>query len=163
MNDKRADLAQSVAGYLLEHGLAEAGIRALAKSAGTSDRMLIYYFGSKETLIREAMALIVQSLSDQLDSLLGDARRARGRLLAELTAACTEPAFLPMIRLWFEVVGLAARDIAPFREISHELAEVFIDWAQRHLTSRQRADAVDLFAHLEGRMLLHVVGYPAAW
>ena len=163
MNDKRAALAQSVAGYLLEHGLAGGGIRSLAKAAGTSDRMLIYYFGSKETLIRDAMALIVQGLSDQLDTLLGDARRARGRLLAELTTACSTPAFLPMIQLWFEIVGLAGRNITPYREISHELAEVFIDWAQRHLASRQRADAVDLFAHLEGRMLLHVVGYPGGW
>ena len=159
MNEKQAAFAASVAGYLLEQGLSEAGIRSLAKAAGTSDRMLIYYFGSKDELIRQASKLIVDGLAAQLDSILGSARRSRSRLLEELTVAGSDPAFSPVMQLWFEVVGFAGRDIKPYRQIAHELADEFIDWIANHLTSKAREDAVDTFAHLEGRMMLHVLNY----
>ena len=38
--------------HVLAHGLGGASLRPLAKAAGTSDRMLIYHFGTKEALIR---------------------------------------------------------------------------------------------------------------
>lgn len=159
MTDKKTRLAEQVAAYLLTHGLSDGGIRALAKAAGTSDRMLIYYFGSKDQLVREAMNLVVANLASQLDMLVGTRRRSRKRLLEELTVACSDPAFFPMIQVWFEVVGMAARDIGPYKEISHSIAGVFVDWIEKHLTADQRKDAADVFAHLEGRMLLHVVGW----
>jgi AcrR family transcriptional regulator len=158
MTSRKAALTQKVAAHLLSHGISDSGIRALAKAAGTSDRMLVYYFGSKEVLLREATSLIVSGLSGQLDELLGSARRSRSRLLAALTETCRDPAFLPMIRLWFEVVGLAARGARPYHALSHDIAGVFIDWIENHLASRQRGEARELFAHLEGRMLLHVIG-----
>ncbi len=158
MSDKRIQFAEKVATHLVTHGLSDAGIRALAKAAGTSDRMLIYYFGSKEQLIRESMGLVVGGLSAQLDALLGNKRRSRARLLDELTEACSDPAMLPSIQVWFEVVGLAARDIGPYKDISHGIAGVFIDWIERHLVKSQQQEAADLFAHLEGRNLLHIIG-----
>lgn len=158
MTAKKEVFAQKVAAFLLTHGLSDSGIRALAKAAGTSDRMLIYYFGTKEDLIRESTSLIVAGLAEQLDLVLGQNRRSPARLLEDLTNACSDPAFFPTIQLWFEVVGLAARDVAPYKKLSHDIAEVFIDWIERHLLARPRVDASDLFAHLEGRMLLHVIG-----
>jgi AcrR family transcriptional regulator len=158
--DARKDaLAQAVAAFLLAHGVSGSGLRALAKAAGTSDRMLIYYFGGKEDLIRESTSLIVAGLAGQLDRLLGSGRRPRARLLDDLTDACSDPAFFPMIRLWFEIVGLAARGVAPYTQLSHDMARVFIAWIEGHLVTKQQADASDLFAHLEGRMLLHVIGF----
>ncbi len=159
MNDKKSQFAERVVGHLLSEGLSDSGIRALAKSASTSDRMLIYYFGSKEQLIKDAMALVVHGLADQLDTLVGSERKSRKRLLEELTAACSAPAFFPMIQLWFEAVGLAARNVSPYQEISKDIARVFIDWLEQHLKDGGRDQAVDLFAHLEGRMLLHVIGW----
>ena len=42
-----------LAGHVLAHGLGEASLRPLAKAAGTSDRMLLYHFGTKEALIAD--------------------------------------------------------------------------------------------------------------
>ena len=159
MNDKKSQFAERVVGHLLTEGLSDSGIRALAKSAGTSDRMLIYYFGSKDQLIREAMDLVVQGLADQLHTLIGPEKKSRKRLLEELTTACSAPAFFPMIQLWFEAVGLAARNVSPYQDVSKDIALVFIDWLEEHLKDGNRDMAVDLFAHLEGRMLLHVIGW----
>lgn len=41
--------------HLLDHGFARSSLRAAAAAIGTSARMLIHYFGSKETLLVEAM------------------------------------------------------------------------------------------------------------
>ncbi len=42
-------------GHLLEHGFAQSSLRTAAAAIGTSARMLIHYFGSKEALLVEAM------------------------------------------------------------------------------------------------------------
>ncbi|WP_058022853.1 TetR/AcrR family transcriptional regulator [Pseudohongiella spirulinae] len=158
MTDKKDQLAGAVASHLLVHGVTGQGIRALAKAAGTSDRMLIYYFGSKETLLRHSMDLIVQGLSDQLDAELGNQQLPADQLLGALTIKCHQPAWRPVIALWFELVGLAVREVPPFRLITHNIAGVFIKWIEEHLPASQRSEAADLFAHLEGRLMLSLLG-----
>jgi AcrR family transcriptional regulator len=41
--------------YLLEHGLPVGSLRTLADAVGTSPRMLIYHFATKDQLVREAL------------------------------------------------------------------------------------------------------------
>lgn len=54
---KRRQLLDQVREYVVGHGLAELSLRPMAKALGTSDRMLLYYFGTKERLVSEALAL----------------------------------------------------------------------------------------------------------
>lgn len=46
---------QGAIAYVLDHGLADLSLRPLAAAVGTSARMLIYYFGSKEGLLTEVL------------------------------------------------------------------------------------------------------------
>ena len=55
---RRAATLAKAAAYVLEHGLADLSLRPLAKALGTSPRMLLYDFGSKERLIHEILAEI---------------------------------------------------------------------------------------------------------
>ncbi len=48
---KRDELAEQATDYALEHGLIGLSLRPMAAAMGTSDRMLIYHFGSKDALI----------------------------------------------------------------------------------------------------------------
>ena len=48
---KRDELAELATDYALERGLIGLSLRPMAASIGTSDRMLIYHFGSKDALI----------------------------------------------------------------------------------------------------------------
>lgn len=41
---KKSDALEAISALLLAEGLEQTGIRRLAKAAGISDRMLIYYF-----------------------------------------------------------------------------------------------------------------------
>ncbi|MEV7169047.1 TetR/AcrR family transcriptional regulator [Streptomyces sp. NPDC093224] len=54
---KRRDLLRRVRGYVLDHGLSDLSLRPLARAVGTSDRMLLYYFVTKERMVAEALAL----------------------------------------------------------------------------------------------------------
>ncbi|MFI9615804.1 TetR/AcrR family transcriptional regulator [Streptomyces sp. NPDC052023] len=54
---KRRHLLDRVREYVLQHGLSDFSVRRLAQALGTSDRMLLYYFGSKERMITEALAV----------------------------------------------------------------------------------------------------------
>ncbi|MET9889212.1 TetR/AcrR family transcriptional regulator [Streptomyces sp. NPDC006465] len=54
---KRRDLIDRVRLYMIRHGLADLSLRPLAQALGTSDRMLLYYFGTKERMVAEALAL----------------------------------------------------------------------------------------------------------
>lgn len=54
---KRRELLDRVRAYVLQNGLSDLSLRPMARSLGTSDRMLLYYFGTKERLISEALAI----------------------------------------------------------------------------------------------------------
>ena len=50
---RRERLAEDATDYVLEHGIAGLSLRPLAAALGTSDRMLLYHFGSKDALVAE--------------------------------------------------------------------------------------------------------------
>ena len=53
--ERRDKLLEKVVDYVLRHGLADLSLRPLAAALGTSPRMLLYFFGSKEQLLTEAL------------------------------------------------------------------------------------------------------------
>jgi AcrR family transcriptional regulator len=48
---RREELLDQVTDHVLEHGLIGLTLRPLAAAIGTSDRMLIYHFGSRDALV----------------------------------------------------------------------------------------------------------------
>ncbi|WP_405638135.1 TetR/AcrR family transcriptional regulator [Streptomyces sp. NBC_00056] len=54
---KRRELLDQVRQYVIRNGLVDLSLRPLARALGTSDRMLLYYFGTKERMIADALAL----------------------------------------------------------------------------------------------------------
>lgn len=53
MSSRKQELLDAALAYLLEHGVANASLRPLAEALGTSPRMLIFHFKSKEGLLRD--------------------------------------------------------------------------------------------------------------
>ena len=56
--DARAELLDRVVADVAEHGLTDRSLRDIAAAVGTSHRMLLYHFGSRQGLV----AAIVQSV-----------------------------------------------------------------------------------------------------
>ena len=57
-----------MADHLLAAGLTGVNLRALAAAAGTSDRMLLYYFTDKDELLAATLACIAARLTAKLDA-----------------------------------------------------------------------------------------------
>jgi AcrR family transcriptional regulator len=53
---RRALLLERCYEYVLEHGLASVSLRPLAAAVGSSPRVLLFLFGSKDELVRELLA-----------------------------------------------------------------------------------------------------------
>jgi AcrR family transcriptional regulator len=113
--DRRAKLLDEIADYILSKGLADLSLRPLAAAIDTSPRMLLYFFGSKERLIAEALAHIrireqidfrravsKPKPADRLESLLRDWR------------SWASPRREKYSRLFFEVYGLALQNPEQF-------------------------------------------------
>lgn len=54
--NRRDELLEQVTDHVLEHGLVGLTLRPLAAAIGTSDRMLIYHFGSRDGLVSAVVA-----------------------------------------------------------------------------------------------------------
>src|SRR6478752_6751042 len=61
MSARRDELAEGATHYAVEHGLIGLSLRPLARSLGTSDRMLLYHFRDKDDLV----ATVLQIANDR--------------------------------------------------------------------------------------------------
>jgi AcrR family transcriptional regulator len=106
---RRDALARAASRYLLQHGVGGLSLRPLAAATGTSARLLIYHFGSRERLLIAAMAVIREDLRAEVRRLLDDAPDAEGldQLVRRFWRWCTLRRHRPYLRLIFEVHGLA--------------------------------------------------------
>ncbi|GAA1997373.1 TetR/AcrR family transcriptional regulator [Nakamurella flavida] len=87
-------LLEACTDHALAHGLPDR-LETLAAAAGTSSRMLIYHFGSRDTLLR---------------AVLDRARRRQQEFYGELlTARAGEPYPVTLRRAWAEMTGPRGR------------------------------------------------------
>lgn len=104
---RRTELLEAAYGYVLEHGLGELSLRPLAKATGTSPRVLLYLFGSKDGLVK---ALLARARADELALLarLGElppdaAKENRlPRVAVLLWSWLADPAHRALLALWVE-------------------------------------------------------------
>jgi AcrR family transcriptional regulator len=85
---------------VLEHGLESLSLRPLAAALGTSTRMLLYDFESKEKLVDEVLAEIRRRLAGRLVELRAGGDDAA--TLAEIWAWASAEERAPFMRVFFE-------------------------------------------------------------
>lgn len=106
----RDDLLDAVTAHVAAHGIGDLSLRALADAIGTSHRMLLFHFGSKEQLLAEVVRRVeadqrasLIDLASHRDLPAADAMRLHWESLLD-------PALRNNIRLFFEVYADALRD-----------------------------------------------------
>lgn len=150
-------LLARMADHVLAHGLRDATLRPLARAAGTSDRMLIYHFGSKEALV----AAILDHLALRLTSMLDAAPPAPATLADAVLAMMRSPPARPYVAVWLEVVAGAARGEPGFRDTAARILSHFHRWLIPRLpagTSSPEAAAARLLVMVEGTLLVEAAG-----
>src|SRR6202034_1512844 len=87
-SDRRQAAIERMADHLLLEGLGAATLRPLAAAAGTSDRMLLYYFADKDDLLSATLHRLAARMTAQLDEAIPIGRlRSFPVLLEEVWAA----------------------------------------------------------------------------
>jgi len=86
------------------HGLHDRSLRDLAAAAGTSHRMLLYHFGSREGLVAEIVGAVEASQRDLMRDLAATAE-SPAALVRSLWARLSAPSLHPFIRLFFEAAS----------------------------------------------------------
>jgi AcrR family transcriptional regulator len=122
---RRAALLTGVITYMADQGLTELSLRPLADYLGTSSRMLIHYFGSKEQML-------VSALETQRPDIAGlfagvdDIDMLRRRLIESFCVNTTSD-WVRSTSVLLQVLGVASVPGSPFSAYADDAIHVLID------------------------------------
>jgi AcrR family transcriptional regulator len=119
VKDRRDDLLRRVVKAAAEGGLARRSLRDLAAEVGTSHRMLIHHFGSREGVLAAVVEAVERDQNDRLGDLPDDAAEAI-RVSWRRTSV---PSLWPIERLFFECYARGAQGEPPFDRLVPALVE----------------------------------------
>ena len=89
--------------HVAEHGVGNLSLRGLAAALGTSHRMLIYYFGSREGLLIAVIRAVEAQQRAALARMLLDTGVSQADTMRRMWRRLADPALWPNERLFFEV------------------------------------------------------------
>jgi AcrR family transcriptional regulator len=156
---RREELLQLAYQYAVAHGRADLSLRPIAAAIGSSPRVLLYLFGSKDGLIR---ALLAKARAEELAMLAGFRHAGAGlAATAELTWSwLADESHRPLLRLWLDVYCRSLTDPAgPWAGFATGTVRDWLDLladaqppAERH-TEAALADRTAVLAILRGALL----------
>uniref|UniRef100_A0AAU3IB73 TetR/AcrR family transcriptional regulator n=1 Tax=Streptomyces sp. NBC_01393 TaxID=2903851 RepID=A0AAU3IB73_9ACTN len=129
---KRRELTDRVRAYLVRNGLAGLSLRPLARALGTSDRMLLYYFGTKEGMVAEALALDERRPLLRAREMLASAESPRDpaglrRFMEEIWQRFGAPDLRPALPLYLEIMTASLIDPDRYGPV---LSDVLTEWTE---------------------------------
>jgi AcrR family transcriptional regulator len=98
-------LLEGAVAHVAAHGVGDLTLRGLATALGTSHRMLLYHFGSRDGLL---VAIAAEVERQQREALAGlDLTGAPAEVVRAMWARLADPALWPFERLFFELYARA--------------------------------------------------------
>ena len=149
----------------LEDGLSQLTFGRLAKRLGISDRIIVYYFPSKDDLVSEAILAMGLQLRQTLVAAFTTPAADHRELMAAAWPVVARPENDRVFALFFEANGLAAVGRDPYRELVPTLVQVWSDWAAEFIEGtpeHRRRQAETAVALLDGLLLLRQIAGPEA-
>jgi AcrR family transcriptional regulator len=119
MSERRDDLLRRVVKAAADGGLARRSLRDFAAQVGTSHRMLIHHFGSRDGL----MAAVVESVERDQNQRLGELPDDAAEAIRASWRRTSVPSLWPIERLFFECYARGAQGEAPFDRLVPALVE----------------------------------------
>jgi AcrR family transcriptional regulator len=101
----RERLLAAAVDHALTAGIADLSLRQLAAAIGTSHRMLIYHFGSREGLL----VAVTRAVEEQQRAALLESEVATERDARQSWQRLSDPGLWPQERLFFELYAYALR------------------------------------------------------
>lgn len=120
---KRAELLAGVVEYIAQYGLGALSLRPLAAALGTSSRMLIHYFGTKEQML----ILALEAQRPRIAAWLADVQDARTlcERLRESTGDLTDQS-VRSVGVVLQVLAAASVPDSPFADYAVDAVRVLV-------------------------------------
>jgi AcrR family transcriptional regulator len=155
---RHLELLERAYGYALEHGLGELSLRPLAVGIGSSPRVLLFLFGSKEGLVR---ALLARARTDELALLEHAPRHGAPSDLPTVVRTTWEwliaEEHRPLLSLWLEAYARSlVEPDGPWSDFARDTVDDWLNVLGASTTSRSRGSAHDrtlALAVLRGALL----------
>jgi len=147
-NPKRPEaLLDAVVNYLITHGVSDVSLRPLAKSVGSSPRVLLYYFGSKEALIARAFARLRDRQRATFSSHQLSVTEHPRELCRAVWRQMSGPESEPLFHLFLQAVSIGLQDPEHHADFLRDTIE---DWlaflAEPRMARGEPRAAARLFA-----------------
>jgi len=149
---RKRELLEAAYQYVLGNGLADMSLRPLAKAIGSSPRVLLFLFGSKEGLIR---ALLARAREDELAYL--EALRESGDLAQaghEIWSWLAAPSHRALLALWVEGYARSLLgEPGPWTDFGRDTVRDWLELLAARQPGAQEAERTLLLAVLRGALL----------
>ncbi len=100
-------LLDAVIEHFTADGLADQSLRRIAEAVGSSHRMLLYHFGSKDGLLLEVVRAVEARTRAEFAAIGADAGGETDELVRRMWAHLADPALADFERLFFALYGRA--------------------------------------------------------
>ncbi len=161
----RQEILDGAVAVAVDVGLSQITYGRVAKHLGISDRVVVYYFASKDELVGEVLVSLGFQLQGALEPVFNSPARDHFELLTRAWPIVARAEVDAVFSLFLEANGLAASGREPYRTLVPQLVAAWIAWAAEYLqgsAASRRVEAETSIAMLDGLLLLRQMAGPAA-
>ena len=148
---RRIEMLRAAAELICERGFGDTRIADVAKRAGVSSALVIYYFGTRDRLLVDALRYSEESFYAAAEQMLGEVSALRERLSLLIRWTCVREGNNDIPGawgLWFDLWAQAFRH----DEIKSDRAELDAKWREMIVDAIRSADASEFDAKVDARM-----------
>jgi AcrR family transcriptional regulator len=142
MSTRKEELTEALINYLLTHGLSELSLRPLAAELGTSARLLIYHFGSKEGLLAAAMEAMHSHLRTSLQVLAKTQAQPGTQTLRRYWDWAISAKNFPYLKLLYELQILAARSPETYGPLLRNATTDWLELVEGFMPGEEKNEAL---------------------
>jgi AcrR family transcriptional regulator len=129
---RRQELLDSLIDAFASGGIGGRSLREIGAAAGTSHRMLLHHFGSRD----EMMLAIVEEVERRQTAMLTDLGDDPADAFAAMWADLRRPQLRPFERLFFECYARAAQGEEPFTRLLPQAVDGWLDAVDQQTAGR---------------------------
>ncbi len=161
----KAQILEGALAAAFEDGLSQLTFGRIAKRLGISDRIVVYYFPTKDELITAVVSAMGLRLQETLSRAFTSPAKDYLELLRTVWPVVAHSDADPVFALFFEANGLATAGRTPYHSLVPALVEAWIDWASGFIEgppTHRRLEAETSIAIIDGLLLLRLLSGPEA-